>query len=99
MSDPLKFIPASDEVLQENGWDRARIFPHAGETGPFAPVKMADAICGHCGNPTIGWTVINLATASAIGSEWTHAEAEEKADEKASELNRAWLLGFEAATP
>jgi len=94
----VKFQRASDDELRECGWDPAQIDAHDdGEEGPFVVARISNAVCGQCGHATVAWTVVNLATATGISEEWTHGDAECDADEKASELNAAWLAGYESA--
>ena len=93
----MKFKPASDDELRENGWDPKWIVPDPDREGPYAVTREKDAVCGQCGNTTLGWSVINLATATGCGVTWTHDDGEVDAQEHASMLNYAWLEGHAAA--
>ena len=91
-----KFRAASDEELRESGWDPASILEDPDREGPYAAARIATT-CGHCGAATVGYTVVNLATATGIGREWADPEAETEAWDEAAARNGAWLEGFTAA--
>ena len=90
----MKFTRASDDVLQENGWDPSDIQIDPEEEGPYAVAREKDAVCGQCGGTTTAWTVVNLMTASGIGQSWTHDGGDVLAEETAGALNAAWLQGY-----
>ena len=93
----MKLALASDEELRENGYDPAWIAEDEDREGPYAAIRI-DTICGCCGGKTLGWTVINLMTATGIGCEWTHDDAQIDAEEDANARNAAWLEGFRCAS-
>lgn len=95
----MRFKQVSDDELRDAGFDPACLDPQDDDPeGPYAPIRVpSGASCHHCGGPTLGYTVVDLSTATGIEAEWTHDDGMVDAQEKADELNRAWSRGYETA--
>jgi hypothetical protein len=92
----LKFTRATDKRFLEAGWDQAWIVDDPDQQGPYAVAREPGAHCAHCGGAVLGWTVIDLSTATGMGVSWTHDAGEVDATEHACLLNAAWSEGYAA---
>jgi hypothetical protein len=91
-----KFHKVSDEELREAGFDPEWISPDPDQEGPYAVFRDPHATCGQCGSLTSGWSVVDLQTATACSTTWSHDNGEVDAAEHAGMLNAAWLKGYTA---
>lgn len=93
------FTRKTDDELRGAGFDPARIQEDENDetVGPFRVYRLDDAPCGNCGSHVAGATVINIATATCVTTEWSHAEAFIEAEEAAERLNAVWEEGVVAA--
>lgn len=88
----------SDDELRENGWDPKWVEIDTEAQGPYATVRIPDSPCPCCGAPHLAWSVLDLSTGTGISERWGAEDGGCEAQEKASELNYAWSLGFKAAS-
>lgn len=88
----MKFKRVSDDILRDAGWEPEWIVQDEDEEGPFAVCRIK-TLCRCCGHETSGWTVLDLASATGSGPEWSDDNGEVNATEHAAMLNNVWVQG------